>query len=94
MTPYTVTFRAFSPEIAQVLAGFASSPHGFIVKSINVQPAGAAGDGAASRAHGRTVGGGGGGIAAPARAGGRARQGGLQTVLNEQLLRVTWRLRS
>ena len=42
VTPYTVTFRAFSPEIAQTLAGFASSPHGFIVKSINVQPAGAA----------------------------------------------------
>ena len=42
LTPYQITFRSFSPEIAQVLAGFASSPHGFIVKSINVQPAGAA----------------------------------------------------
>ena len=42
MTPYTVTFRAFSPEVGQVLTGFASSRHGFIVKSINVQPAGAA----------------------------------------------------
>jgi hypothetical protein len=32
LTPYQITFRSFSPEIAQVLAGFASSPHGFIVK--------------------------------------------------------------
>ena len=42
LTPYQITFRAFSPEIAEVLANFASSPHGFIVKGINVQPAGAA----------------------------------------------------
>ena len=76
LTPYHVTFRAFSPEIAQVLAGFASSPHGFIVKSINVQPAGAAVDGApGDRLRDRTE------VAAPAsrpadaRAGGHARQG-------------------
>ena len=43
MTPYAVTFRAFSPEIAQTLAGFASSPDGFIVTGINVQPASATG---------------------------------------------------
>src|SRR5208283_4093471 len=30
LTPYTITFRAFSPEIAQTLAGFAASQHGFI----------------------------------------------------------------
>ncbi len=42
MTPYAVTFRSFTPEIAEVLAGFASSPHGFIIKGINVQPAGSA----------------------------------------------------
>jgi hypothetical protein len=42
LTPYQVTFRSFTPEIAHVLAGFAASPHGFVVKSINVQPAGAA----------------------------------------------------
>ncbi len=41
LTPYQITFRSFSAEIAQVLGGFASSPHGFIVRSINVQPAGA-----------------------------------------------------
>jgi hypothetical protein len=42
LTPYQITFRSFSPEVGEVLAGLASSPHGFIVKSINVQPAGAA----------------------------------------------------
>ena len=39
LTPYEITFRAFGPEVAQVLAKFASSPHGFIVKGINVAPA-------------------------------------------------------
>ena len=39
LTPYQITFRAFSPEIAEVLAGFENSPHGFIVKGINVQRA-------------------------------------------------------
>ena len=41
LTPYQVTFRAFSPEIARVLEGFANSPHGFIVKDLSVQPANA-----------------------------------------------------
>jgi hypothetical protein len=41
IAPYVVTFRSFGPEVAQVFAGFASSPHGFVVKSINVQPASA-----------------------------------------------------
>ena len=40
LTPYQITFRGFSSEIAQVLSSFAMSPHGFIVKGINVQPAG------------------------------------------------------
>jgi hypothetical protein len=74
-TPYVVTFRAFSPEIGEVLANFASSSHGFIVKGINVQPAGAASAGG-SAPPATPV------LAPPGR-------GGLQTVLNEQLLRVT-----
>jgi hypothetical protein len=115
LTPYQITFRSFSPEVGEVLAGFASSPHGFIVKSINVQPAGAAAAPAAETA-----------VLMPAvpmlaepmpaepmlaqsylPPGLRARpaappaappaalptkvpgRGGLQTVLNEQLLRVT-----
>jgi hypothetical protein len=39
VTPYEVTFRCFSQELAAVLAGFASSPNGLIVKSINVEAA-------------------------------------------------------
>ena len=39
LTPYQVTFRSFTPELAHVLSGFSSSPHGIIVKSLNVEPA-------------------------------------------------------
>ena len=42
LTPYAITFRSFSPELAKVLAGFAASPNGLIVKAINIGPAGAA----------------------------------------------------
>jgi len=79
LTPYTVTFRAFSPEIAKTLTGFASSPNGFIVKNINVQPAGAALEAST-------------GMGAPPPAPtpvAMPGKGGLQTVLQEQLLRVT-----
>jgi hypothetical protein len=68
LTPYQVTFRAFSPEVAQVLEAIAAAPHGLIVKTISVQPVGS-GTGAPV-------------LPAPGK-------GGLQTVLNEQLLRVT-----
>lgn len=40
LSPYELTFRCFSPELAAVLAGFASSPNGLIVKTINVEVAG------------------------------------------------------
>ncbi|HSU54306.1 MAG TPA: Amuc_1100 family pilus-like protein [Candidatus Dormibacteraeota bacterium] len=39
LTPYALTIRCFTPELAQVLTGFASSPYGFIAKTINVEPA-------------------------------------------------------
>jgi hypothetical protein len=39
LTPYEVTFRGFSAELAAVLAGYASSPYGLVVKTINVEPA-------------------------------------------------------
>ena len=115
LTPYQITFRSFSPEVGEVLAGFALSPHGFIVKSINVQPAGAAAATAPETAMSLSP--------VPLLAeplspvpllaqpylppGARAQpamppaappttlptrvpgRGGLQTVLNEQLLRVT-----
>ena len=77
MTPYVVTFRGFSPELASVLAGLAASPHVFIVKAISVQPAGAAaqpGDNSVSA------------VPMPAVA---PRRGEMPTVLNEQLLRIT-----
>jgi hypothetical protein len=38
LVPYEVTFYGFSGEIAAVLAGFASEPHGFIVTTLNVEP--------------------------------------------------------
>jgi len=40
LTPYELTFRCFSPELAAVVSGFASSPYGLIVKTINVEVAG------------------------------------------------------
>jgi hypothetical protein len=42
LTPYELTFRCFSSELASVLSGFASSPNGLIVKTINVELAPAA----------------------------------------------------
>lgn len=39
LSPYEISVRCFSPEIAGMLAGFANSPYGFIVRSINVEPA-------------------------------------------------------
>jgi hypothetical protein len=80
LTPYQITFRAFSPEIAQVLSGFENSPHGFIVKGVNVQRAEGTADASAAAAPAVS------GIPPATMPAGR---GGLQTVLNEQLLRVT-----
>jgi hypothetical protein len=93
-TPYQVTFRCFSQDLAEVLTQFASSPDGFIVKGINVQPAQSV-EATSS--------------ATPEMMGGRPNpysperyvtpammqpaqpvsRSGLQTVLNEQLLSIT-----
>jgi hypothetical protein len=35
--PYEISFRCFSPELAAVLAGFASSSNAILVKSLNVE---------------------------------------------------------
>lgn len=43
ITPYQITFRSFSAEIAQVLAGLANSPYGVIVQNITIAPAAGAG---------------------------------------------------
>jgi hypothetical protein len=37
--PYEVTFRCFTPELAGVLAGFANSEYGLIVKGVNLEVA-------------------------------------------------------
>jgi hypothetical protein len=39
VTPYEVTFTCFSAELGAVLAAFATSPHGFIVRTIDVTQA-------------------------------------------------------
>jgi len=40
LTPYRIIFRSFTPEIAQVLTGFANCPYGVVVTTIKVEPAG------------------------------------------------------
>lgn len=42
VTPYVVSFRCFTPELSRVISAFATSSNAFLIKSINVQPAGAA----------------------------------------------------
>lgn len=92
ITPYEITFRSFSPEIAQVFAGFAASPHGFVIKTINVQPAGTGSMAQAMPSPGRYG-------EMPGRYGEPPNmgqpltpvpgRGGMVTVLNEQLLQVS-----
>jgi len=41
LTPYEIVFRCFSPELASVLGNFASSPRGFVAKTVNVEQEGA-----------------------------------------------------
>jgi hypothetical protein len=38
LTPYELTFRCFSSELASVLVGFGASPHALLVKTLNVEP--------------------------------------------------------
>jgi len=40
-SPYEVTIRCFTPELAAVLTGFANSPYGLIVKGVNIEAAAA-----------------------------------------------------
>jgi len=84
ITPYVVTFRCFTPELARVIAAFATSSNTFLIKTINLQPAGIAPAGPA------------GGVVSPwpmpgqmALAPSFPGKGGLPTVLKEQLLRVS-----
>ena len=83
LTPYAVTFKSFSPELAAVLAGFAASPNGMIVKAVNITPAGAAQASVAPPPYMRE-----GGMVEPPPVN-MTGHGGLPTVLQEQLLRIT-----
>ena len=98
ITPYVIGFRCFTPELARVMSGFATASNTFIVKYVNVQPAGAAmaipgGPGMVGEAGGmppaRMMGEGGYPPAQVAPAPVVTGKGGLQTVLKEQLLRIT-----
>jgi hypothetical protein len=105
LTPYVVTFRCFTPELARVITAFAVSSNAFLIKSINVLPAGSTagfgqpGDpamggpgGYPPGMPGRFIPGEGG--FQPPQAQAPATQpatgkGGLPTVIKEQLLRIT-----
>jgi hypothetical protein len=39
ISPYEVTFRCFTPELAAVITGFANSQNGLVIKGMNVEPA-------------------------------------------------------
>ena len=89
----TVTMLPAGTEYS-VPAGFAASPHGFIVKGVNVSPAGMTpsmgGPGAFGRGEGGMPGEGYAPPVSPASAPGVGTgKGGLSAFLNEQLLRVT-----
>ena len=108
ITPYVVTFRCFTPELARVLSGIAKGSNTFIIKTINVLPSGAAGtlptDMAGMGAEGgmppgrmplmRMPGENYGGYAPqPAAPQPLVGRGGFQTLLKEQLLRVVVEVR-
>lgn len=87
ITPYTASFRCFTPELARIIGDFAVCSNSFIIQSVNVQPAGAMAPPAGMMPPGMTLPP---NAAAMSAANGK---GGLQTILKEQLLRVTLELR-
>lgn len=103
ITPYVITFRCFTPELARVISLFATSPNAFIIKSVNVQPYSSATATPGGGMPGGMPGGPEAGMGMPPGMGpggypgmpaqptatAAAGRGGLQTVLKEQLLRVT-----
>ncbi|HVU07100.1 MAG TPA: Amuc_1100 family pilus-like protein [Verrucomicrobiae bacterium] len=94
ITPYEITFRCFSQDLASVLSKLSSSANGFIVKGINVQRASTAGSSAPAGPNNYPYGAPPPGMMPPPAIGAApganvVGRGGLQTVLNEQLLSVT-----
>jgi hypothetical protein len=88
ITPYMVTFKSFTPELAKVITGFAGSRNSFVVKSVSVQPASGAGTPDNQGALGLGMPQNPNAVNQP---GGTSMtgKGGLQTILKEQLLRIT-----
>lgn len=39
ISPYEISFESFSAELAEVISGFANSPHGIVIKGMNIRPA-------------------------------------------------------
>lgn len=109
IAPYILTFRCFTPELSRVMGGFATGTNAYIVRAVNVQPAGAASalvstvPGGEPAGYAAYMGGRNNIEGAPVNNYGGYLQpqpvqpvatptvgkGGLQTVLKEQLLRVT-----
>ena len=95
VTPYVVTFRCFTPELAKVVSSFATCSNAFIIKSVNVLPAVASSPAGAPNPAAAPVTDANPGqpaVPAPAPSPAPGGKGGLQTVLKEQLLRVTLEL--
>jgi len=91
ITPYIVTFRCFTPELSRIVSAFATSTNMFLIKSINIQPAGAASVATDAPGMPGRFGGESGmpGMMPPPTVAPTTAKGGLQTVLKEQLLRVS-----
>ena len=96
-TPYEVTFRCFSQDLANALSVFASSPHGFVVKNISVQTMTTTAAPSASPPGGEMT-----GAQPPPYApqnqpayqppSAPIGRGGLQTVLDEHILSITMKI--
>ena len=89
ITPYIITFRCFSADLGHVIAKMAATDYAFVIKGINVMPAAGA---QAAMSENPTA------IPPPGFPQGNfppsmqqqpPENGGLQTVLDEQLLQVT-----
>jgi hypothetical protein len=95
ITPYIITFRCFSADLGHVIAKMAATDYAFVVKGINVMPASGAqapmgGNPEAMPPPGFQPGFPPGGFnAQPPMQQQTPENGGLQTVLDEQLLQVT-----
>jgi hypothetical protein len=99
ITPYTITFRCFSADLGHVMAKMAATDYAFVVKGINVQPAigmQTPMGGMEGNPMGMPPGGAPPGFnpafnnnVPPQMQQPQPENGGLQTVLDEQLLQVT-----